>query len=384
MPNLNRCYSIEDFRKAARKAIPRVIYDYIEGGAEDEITVQRNRDSYTDYTFVPRVLQDVSKIDLSTRVQGIDCSMPLICAPTGMSRLFHYQGEAAVALAAQEAGIPYSLSTVSTYSIEEIAELSTGPKFFQIYVWRNRSLVSEFIQRCKATGYDGLFLAVDLAALGNRERDLRNGHGRPRELRIKTGIGALTRPKWLFHFLASGPLRMANMVEHLPHMGAAFKTIDTVYEQFDASVAWENAQRLREEWGQTFLLKGIQCVEDAKRAASIGATGIVLSNHGGRQLDGAPAAMDILSEVVEAVGSDIEVIIDGGICRGSDVIKAMALGAKACMIGRAYMYGLAAGGQAGVARVLELFRTEMERVMKLIGCNSIQKLDRSYVKHINP
>ncbi len=382
MSNLDRCYSVEDLRKAARGALPRVIYDFIEGGAEDEITVHRNRRSFNDYTFVPRVLRDVSKVDLATRIQGLDCSMPLLCAPTGMSRLFHYQGEAAVARAAREAGVPYVLSTVSTCSIEEIATLSDGPKFFQIYVWRNPGLVSEHIQRCRASGYDGIFLAVDLAALGKRERDLRNGHGRPIELRVKTGFGALTRPRWLFHYLTSSPLRMSNMVAHLPHKGAAVRTIDTVNEQFDPSVTWEDAQRLREEWGLPFIIKGVQCAEDARRAVSIGATGIVLSNHGGRQLDHAPAAMDILPEVVDAVGNDIEVIIDGGIRRGSDIVKAIALGAKATMIGRPYLYGLAAGGQAGVARVLEVFRSEMEQVMKLIGCDSVQKLDRTYVRRL--
>jgi L-lactate dehydrogenase (cytochrome) len=297
--------------------------------------------------------------------------------------MFHYQGEEAVAKAAEAAGIPYTLSTVATRSIEQVAAYSQGPKFFQIYAWHNRELVDEFIRRCQASNYDGIQLAVDLAALGNRERDLRNGYGRPLELRIKTGLSALTRPAWLYRFITSDSMKMANLVEHLPHGGDAARTLDTVNEQFDAGVTWERAQAMREQWQGPFVLKGIQCVEDARQAVTIGATGIILSNHGGRQLDGAPSALDLLPAVVDAVGGDIEVLIDGGVRRGADVIKAVALGAKACLIGRPYLYGLAAGGQAGVSRSLDILRNEMERVMKLIGCTSIRQLDSSYVARLD-
>jgi len=382
MSKLDRCYNIDDLRKVAHKSLPKVMYDFIEGGAEDETTLRRNVDSFGDYRFVPRVLQDVEQIDLSTTVQGVSSAMPIICAPTGMSRMFHYLGEEAVAKAAEAAGIPYTLSTVSTRSIEDIAGYIKSPKFFQIYAWRNRELIDEFIRRCQAAGYDGIQLAVDLAALGNREKDLRNGYGRPLELRIKTGMSALKHPVWLYRFFTSDAMKMANMVEHLPHGGDAAKTLDTVNEQFDASVTWERAQAMREQWQGPFTLKGIQCVEDAKRAVSIGATGIILSNHGGRQLDGAPSAMDLLPAVVDAVGSDIEILIDGGVRRGADVIKAVALGAKACLIGRPYLYGLAAGGQAGVSRSLDILRSEMDRTMKLIGCPSIAQLDSSYVSNL--
>ncbi len=382
MLKISHCHSIEDLRNAARKAIPGVMFDYIEGGAEDEITVRRNRESFAKYEFVPRVLQNVSEIDLSTQVQGLSCSMPLLCAPTGMSRLFHYQGEKAVAQAAQSAGIPYSLSTVSTISIEEIARISQGVKFFQIYVWHNRSLVLEFINRCKSSEYDGIMLSVDLVALGKRERDLRHGHGRQLMLRFKIALGALTRPAWLFRFLTSGSLKMANLTEYLPHDGDVQKTANVINDQFDATVTWNDAREFRKQWAGPFLLKGIQCVEDAKRAVAIGASGIVLSNHGGRQLDGAPPAFELLPEVVAAVGGEIEVLIDGGIRRGSDVIKAIALGATACLIGRPYLYGLAAGGEAGVNHALELLRNEMQLVMKLIGCDSLNKLNSSYVKRI--
>lgn len=382
MTHVSRCYCIDDLNKQAKKSIPGVIYDYLDGGAEDEITVQRNRESFACYEFVPRVLEDVRNIDLSVTMQGVESPMPLFLAPTGMSRLFHYQGERAVARAANEAGIPYALSTVSTTSIEDVADLCKAPLFFQIYVWKNRALVHEFIERCQRCDYKGMILAVDVPALGNRERDLRNGHGRPLELQIRTALSGWNKPGWIFRYLTSGKPKMANMVEHLPYGGDARKTIDTVNEQFDASVTWDDAKALRDSWEGSFLLKGIQSVDDAVKAREIGATGIVLSNHGGRQLDGAPPAMDLLPEVVAAVGSGMEVYVDGGIRRGSDVIKAMALGASGCMIGRPYLYGLAAGGEMGVTRSIDIFRTEMERVMQLIGCDSMKKLDTGYVKKI--
>lgn len=382
MSDINRCYSIEDLNKMAQKKLPRVIYDYIEGGAEDETTVKRNKDSFSNYEFIPRVLKDVRHIDLSANIQGINYSMPLFCAPTGMSRLFHYMGEKAVATAAYKANIPYSLSTVSTCSIEDIAKLSNGSNYFQVYVWHNRDLVYEFIERCKLCGYNGLILAVDVASLGNRERDLRNGHGRPIELRLKTALTGLTKPRWIFRFITSEKLKMANMVDHLPHGGDAQKTLDTVNDQFDPSVTWDDAKKIQQKWDGNFILKGIQCVEDAIKSAEAGATGIVLSNHGGRQLDGAPPSMDILPDVVAAVGDTLEIFIDGGIRRGSDIIKALALGAKGVMIGRPYLYGLAADGEKGVSRALNILKNEMERVMRLIGCNSIKDLNPGYVKKI--
>lgn len=383
MPDINRCYSIDDLCNVARKALPGVMFDFIDGGAEDEVTLCRNRQCFNHYEFVPRVLQDVSNIDLSSRVLGIDCAMPLMCAPTAMSRMFHHKGEEAVALAAEKAGIPYILSTLSTYSIEQIAQTSRGAKLFQIYIWHNRALVNEFIERCRASQYEGLMLAVDLAALGNRERDLHNGHGRPLELRFKTAIGAIRTPRWLYHFLRSEPPQIANMLGHLPHNANALKTIDTINQQFDASVNWQDAEKLCKQWQGPFVLKGIQCVADAKRAADIGVSAIVLSNHGGRQLDGAPPALDLLPRVVDELGGDVEVLIDGGVRRGADIIKAIALGASGCLIGRPYLYGLAAGGEAGVSRSLEILRSEMERVMKLIGCDAISKLNSSYVQKIS-
>jgi L-lactate dehydrogenase (cytochrome) len=382
MSSIQQCFSIADLKKAAKKAIPSVMFDYIEGGAEDERTIARNKQSFLNYEFVPRVLRDVSRIDLSTQVQDVASRLPIVIAPTAMSRMFHYQGELAVARAAKSRGIPYSLSTLSTYSIEEVAAVSDIPGFFQIYVWKEAEMIDDFMQRCKNNGYQGLMLTVDMPTPGNRERDYRNGHGNPKQQKRKVALGALTKPRWLYRFLTSPSMRMANMVEHLPHGGDLAKTIESVNRQFDASVTWDRAKQMRDKWQGKFLIKGIQSLADAKKAVEIGATGIVISNHGGRQLDGAPPAMDILPEIRDAVGKDLEIIIDGGVRRGSDVIKAIALGATACLIGRPYLYGLAAAGEAGVDKALSIFETEMERVMMLIGCDSIAKLDESYIRRI--
>jgi L-lactate dehydrogenase (cytochrome) len=294
--------------------------------------------------------------------------------------MFHYTGEKAVAKAVHKAGGAYTLSAVGTTSIEEIAAISTGSKFFQIYVWHDKQMVQDFIIRSRQQSYDGLMLAVDLATLGKREKDIRNGHGRPNVLKMKTGISALSKPSWLYHYLTQPKWKMANMTEHLPHGAYAAKVIEEVNEQFSSTVNWKDAAEMRKQWKGSFMLKGIQCVEDAVKAAEIGATGIIISNHGGRQLDGAPATLDLLPEVVKAVGNEMEVLIDGGIMRGSDVIKAIALGAKSVLVGRAYLYGLAAGGEAGVSRVFEILKDEMTRVMQLIGCTSIKDLNSSYIR----
>lgn len=380
MSSLAECFTIADLRKLAQKKLPSVMFDYVDGGSEDELTLQWNRNSFSKYEFVPRALRDVSKIDLSTSVQGVDLKIPIISAPTGMSRMFHHLGEKAVVKASHRAGAGYALSTVSTTSIEDVAKESNGPLFFQIYAWHDRKMVDDFIERCKRENYDGLMLAVDLASLGKRERDLRNGHGRPGVLKRNTALSALSKPQWLYHFLTQPKWKMANMVEHLPHGADAMKVIENVNDQFSASVNWKDVEVLSKRWGGKFMLKGIQSVEDAVKAAESGVSGIILSNHGGRQLDGAPAALDILPEVVQALGSDVEVLLDGGVQRGSDVIKAVALGAKAVLIGKSYLYGLAAGGEAGVDRSYAILTDEMTRVMQLIGCRNISELNSERVR----
>ncbi len=380
MSKLDTVFSIKEMRELAKAKLPSVMFDFLEGSAEDELTSTWNKQAFSNYEFVPRVLKDVSKIDLSTNVQGVQLSLPVISAPTGMSRMFHHEGEKAVVRATHKAGTAYTLSTVSTYSIEEVAAESNGPLFFQIYAWHDKKMVSDFIDRCKKQNYQGLMLAVDLPVLGKRERDLNNGHGRPTVLRINTALSALSKPAWLFHFLSKPKLKMANMIDHLPHGADALKVIDTVNAQFRADVSWDDAKEMMAQWGGKFILKGIQSVDDAILAKELGASAIILSNHGGRQLDGSPAALDILPQVKKAIGSEMEILIDGGITRGSDVIKAIALGASAVLIGRSYLYGLAAGGEEGVSRVYEILEDEMKRVMQLIGCKSLSELGPEYVR----
>lgn len=380
MSKLDEAFSIEDLKRIAQANVPSVMFDYLQGGSEDELTLGWNRNAFEKYEFVPRVLRNVKDIDLSTEVQGVKLQIPIISAPTGMSRMFHHLGEKAAIRASHKAGAGYTLSTVSTTSIEDVAKESNGPLFFQIYAWHNKKMVSDFIERSRKENYDGLMLAVDLPTLGKRERDLKNGHGRPAVIRKNTALGALSKPQWLYNFLTKPKWKMANMVDHLPHGAEAMKVIDNVNAQFRADVDWKDAQQMMKQWNGKFMLKGIQSVDDAIKAAEIGASGIVISNHGGRQLDGAPAPLDLLPEVVKAVGSDIEVLMDGGIMRGSDVIKAIALGAKSVLIGKAYLYGLAAGGEAGVGKTYEILTDEMIRVMQLIGCNSISELDANYLK----
>ena len=380
MSKLDEAFSIEDLKRIAQANVPSVMFDYLQGGSEDELTLGWNRNAFEKYEFVPRVLRNVKDIDLSTEVQGVKLQIPIISAPTGMSRMFHHLGEKAAIRASHKAGAGYTLSTVSTTSIEDVAKESNGPLFFQIYAWHNKKMVSDFIKRSRKENYDGLMLAVDLPTLGKRERDLKNGHGRPAVIRKNTALGALSKPQWLYNFLTKPKWKMANMVDHLPHGAEAMKVIDNVNAQFRADVDWKDAQQMMKQWNGKFMLKGIQSVDDAIKAAEIGASGIVISNHGGRQLDGAPAPLDLLPEVVKAVGSDIEVLMDGGIMRGSDVIKAIALGAKSVLIGKAYLYGLAAGGEAGVGKTYEILTDEMIRVMQLIGCNSISELDANYLK----
>jgi len=380
MSRLDRCYSIADLRRAARRRLPRAIFDYIDGGADDELTLRRNSRDFLRYELVPRVLRNVEHADLGTEVLGTRIGFPVVCAPTGASRLFHHEGEAAVARAACEAGTIYSLSSVSTLSIEEVAAASVGPKWFQIYVWRDRAILKDFIARSREAGYRALCLTVDVPVPGNRERDLRNGLTVPPRLVLGTLLDTIRRPRWLWHYLRSPPIAFRNVTGYAGAATDMVSVMEYISRQFDPLVTWDEAAWMIEQWKGPFAIKGILSVEDAQRAVAAGATGIIVSNHGGRQLDHVPAPIEVLPEIVDAVGSRAEVILDGGVRRGTDVIKALALGARACMIGRPYLFGLAAGGEAGVKRALELLRSEIARDLQLLGCNSIAQLDRSYVR----
>jgi L-lactate dehydrogenase (cytochrome) len=378
---LASCHTIADLRSLAQRRIPKVMFDYIDGGAEDEVTLLRNCSSFARYELLPHTLVDVSQIDLGTRIQGLDIALPLIFAPTGASRLFHHHGERAVSTVAAEAGTVYALSSMATHDIETIGAHTNGDKWFQIYVWKDRAVVKEFIQRCKASGYKGLCLTVDVPTLGQRERDLRNGMTIPPRFTFASMFDMALHPRWWWHALTGPQITLANVLNKAG-IGVNNATALGHYAntQLDASVTWDDMAWMIQEWGGPFMIKGIMTAEDAIRAVDCGVSGVIISNHGGRQLDHAPAPIDMLPEVVAAVGARTEIILDGGIRRGSDVVKALALGADACMMGRAYLYGLAAGGQAGVELALTILRTEIVRTMKLLGCADVKKLDRRYVR----
>ena len=378
--SLKQALCIDDLRIMARRRLPRGIFEYLDGGADDEVTLRYNRESFSHYELLPRTLVDVEHIDLSTEVMGSKVDLPVLFSPTGMSRLFHYRGEAAVAPAAQRAGTVYTLSSMASSSIEEVAGYSSGPKWFQIYVWRDRNLLKDFIRRCRAADYKALCLTVDLATGGNRQRDLRNGFTIPPRITAGSVLDVMRRPAWLWHFLTTPRMSLSNVKEYYDAGSDVYSLLDLIKSQFDATVTWEDAQWMIREWGGPFAIKGIITADDARRAVDIGASAVIVSNHGGRQLDHAPATIDALPKIVEAVNGKLEVILDGGIRRGTDVLKALALGAKACMIGRAYLYGLGAGGEAGVDHAIGLLRDEIERGMKLLGCRSIKQLDDAYVR----
>ena len=381
---LERAHSIDDLRRLARRRLPRAVYDYMDGAAEDEVTMRRNRDAFGAWTLVPRVLRDVSAIDTTTTVAGTAVDSPVICAPTGFTRLFHPDGETAVARAAHEAGSIYCLSTMATRSIEDVADASKGPKWFQLYVWRDEALVDELVERADAAGYGALCLTVDTAVLGRRERDLRNGLTIPPRAGLRTVLDGARRPQWWWGFIRSDELIFANVVSRAPEGTGAEGLAVFTNRQFDPSVTWESAARIAARWPRTFAVKGIQCAEDAVRAVEIGASVVIVSNHGGRQLDNARGALEVLPEVVEAVGGSAEVVLDGGVRRGTDVVKALALGARAVMIGRAYLYGLAAGGEAGVARALSLLDTELRTALGLVGVSAVADLGRQHVAAAAP
>ena len=375
------CYSIADLRRAAKSRLPKMVFDYLDGGAEDEITLQRNSSAFANYELRPRFLVDVSTVNLSTTVLGQPIDFPVLLSPTGLSRLFHHHGELAVIPAAARAGTIYSLSSVASYNIETAAAASDGPKWFQIYVWRDRAVLRDFIQRCREAGYKALCLTVDLPVLGQRERDMRNGMTMPPRLTPRSVFNVAMHPWWTWHYLTSPRPELAN-VAGIPGIGLGDITTQARHanSQLDPSVTWDDVAWMMQEWGGPFAIKGLLTAEDARQAAELGVQGIIISNHGGRQLDHSPATIDVLPEIIDAVDGRAEVILDGGVRRGSDVVKALALGARACMIGRGYLYGLAAGGEAGVSRALEILRSEILRTMQLIGCTAIDGLDSRYIR----
>jgi L-lactate dehydrogenase (cytochrome) len=377
--------SVEDLRRIARRRLPRGVFDYFDGAAEDEATLRANSEAFHRIGFRPRVLRDVQDVDSSATLLGRSLPMPLVLAPTGFTRIADSQGELAVARAAARASLPYTLSTLSTRSIEEVAAVSSGPKWFQVYVWRDRGLVREMIERASAAGYEALVLTVDTPVLGRRERDVRNGFTLPPQLGPATILDGILHPAWTWDFVRAEPIRFANVVGREVGDGAAPVALaEYIAAQFDPGLSWRDVDWFRSIWSGPLVIKGIQSVADARLAAEAGVAAIALSNHGGRQLDGAPAPLDLVPVVADAVGDRLEIICDGGVRRGSDLVKAVALGARACMAGRAYLYGLGAAGERGVDYVLELLRSDMRRTMALVGCRTVADLSREFVSGWEP
>lgn len=375
MVALNNCHNIADLRRRAKKALPRPMFDYIDGGSDDEWSLQRNTDAFNDYELLPNQLNNIENISLNTKLLGLELDLPFFLAPTGMTRLFHHEKELGVCRAAEKFGALYSLSTLATTSLEEVAAATASPKMFQIYMLKDRELTREFVQRCKASHYNVLCLTVDTMIAGNRERDLVNGMTMPPKITPKNLLSYATSFNWLFHLALNPDFKLANVAHRVDALGGgAMGLIDYVNSQFDRSVTWDDLAWLIEQWGGPFVIKGLQSPADAKRAVDVGASAIMISNHGGRQLDTTPAPIDCIAPIRDAIGDQLELIMDGGIRRGTHIIKALAQGADACSIGRPYLYGLAAGGQKGVERALSLLKAEVERDMALLGVSSISEI----------
>jgi L-lactate dehydrogenase (cytochrome) len=377
---LARAASIGDLRAIAKRRLPGGVFDYLDGGAEDEIAMARNVAAFRRLEFRPRVLQGVGQADPTTTLLGRPLAFPLVLAPTGFTRIAHPEGELAVARAAEAAGVPYALSTLATRSIEEVASVSSGDLWFQVYVWRDRGLVEEMITRAAESGYHALCLTVDATVIGRRERDVRRGFTLPPKVGLDTIIDGILHPAWTWNFVRSDPIVFANVRGRDVGDGTdAVSLAEYVNEQFDPGLSWRDLEWLRSVWDGPIVIKGIQSVADAVDAAAEGVDAIVVSNHGGRQLDSAPATLELIPSIADAVGDRLEVIVDGGIRRGADIVKALALGARATMAGRAYLYGLAAGGEMGVTQVLETLDAGVRRTMTLVGAATVADLSREHV-----
>lgn len=379
-PDLRRLRSaanLDDLRAIARRRLPGGVFDYVDGGAEDEATYRRNQTDLGNWEFVPSVLRDVSSIDTSAVLLGAPLPLPLVLAPTGFTRIVDPPGELAAARAAARKNIPYSLSTLSTRSIEEVAEVSGGRKWFQVYVWKDRGLVKNMIERAGENGYEALCITADLAVPGRRERDVRRGFSLPPKLGWEMILEGMARPSWTWRFLRSDPISFSNVVGLSEHDGStAVELAELVKDQFDPSLSWGDIEWFRAIWPGPMIIKGIQSAADARLAAEHGVEAIAVSNHGGRQLDYAPTPANLMEPIAEAVGDSLEIIFDGGVRRGSDIIKALALGARAVMVGRPYLYGLGAAGEKGVEWVIDFFAEGMARSMALAGVRSVAEVDR--------
>ena len=377
---LGDCHNFHDFRAMAKRRLPGPIFDYIDGAADDEVTHRRNSESFERCDLVPSVLRGVGHVDMSVTVMGQKLAMPVYCSPTALQRLFHHEGERAVAAAAAKYGTMFGVSSLGTTSLEELRKRHDTPQVYQFYFHKDRGLNRAMMQRARDAGVEVMMLTVDSITGGNRERDLRTGFSIPFKLTLAGMLQFALKPSWALNYLTHERLRLPQLDQHVDMGGGAMSISRYFTEMLDPTMSWDDVAEMVKLWSGQFCLKGVMSVADARRAVDIGCTGIVLSNHGGRQLDGSRAAFDQLAEIVDAVGDRIDVIMDGGVQRGTHVLKALSLGAKAVGLGRYYLYPLAAAGQPGVERALGAMRTEIERGMKLMGCSSIDQLSRENLR----
>lgn len=370
---LEHCHNFHDFRRLAKRRLPRPIFDYIDGAADDEATFRRNTASFEACDLIPNVLAGVAEIDMSVTVMGQKLDMPVYCSPTAIQRLFHHDGERAVAAAAAKYGTMFGVSTLGTASLEEVRKLK-GPQIYQFFFHKDRGLNQSMMAEAKRVGVDVMMLTVDSITGGNRERDVRSGFAIPFHLTLGSLLQFAVKPMWGVNYLIHEKFSLPQLDGHVD-MGSGAMSISRYFsEMLDPSMDWNDVEEMVKHWDGQFCLKGIMSVGDARKAVDVGCSGIVVSNHGGRQLDGSRSAFDQLAEIVDAVGDKIDVLMDGGVQRGTHVLKALSLGAKAVGIGRFYLYPLAVAGQAGVERALDLMKLEIARDMRLMGCNSIARL----------
>jgi L-lactate dehydrogenase (cytochrome) len=377
---LRNCHNFHDFRRLANRRLPGPIFDYIDGAAEDETTHRRNTKAFESCDLVPHVLRGVEKVDLSVTVMGQKLALPVYCSPTALQRLFHHQGERAVAAAAAKYGTMFGASSLGTVSLEELRKAHDTPQVYQFYFHKDRGLNRAMLQRAKNARVHIMMLTVDTITGGNRERDLRTGFSIPFRMTLAGMLQFAMKPRWGINYATHERFKFPQLDEHVDMSGGALSIGRYFTEMLDPSMNWDDVAEMVRQWNGQFCLKGIMSAADAKRAVEIGCTGIVVSNHGGRQLDGSRASFDQLAEIVDAVGDRIDVLMDSGVQRGSHVLKALSVGAKAVGIGRYYLYPLAAAGQAGVERALGLMRTEIERDMKLMGCTAVSQLSRENLR----
>ncbi len=374
--------SVDDYRRSARRYLPRTIFDFVDGGSEREITLRANRGDFESIFFNPRTLADVSNVEMATTLLGKPQSMPLVIAPTGLAGIVRVEGDVAIARAAEAAGIPYILSTTASHSIEQVAGGAGGNKWFQLYFFRDRELTRGFINRAREAGYEALVMTVDLVRGGKREKDIRNGFTVPPRITPQNFVDMVSHPLWLLRMAPQLKNISMGNVEGIEGAGEGVVALSTfMNQQIDPSISWDDLAWLRQEWDRPLLVKGVLNGSDARRMIELGADGIVVSNHGGRQLDGAPSTISVLPEIADAVAGEGEIILDSGIRRGADIVKALALGATACGVGKAALYGLAAEGQAGVTGVIEMLRREIDLAMAMTGCRDVSSIGKELLRY---